>query len=210
MEFISDELSSRPCYETSNPTSTSLIYMEDDALCGLLSLALACLKNHSSCFSQPKQFVDLLFDNLLLISPNNSGDIHRLAPPKFRSQTSRQFAFDILIELCRQNNLTFNHVSSRVIGLHKRDDIDDRVIVWDYWPRDDVRAPCGFVGLVNLGATCYMATSMQHLFMIPEAKECVLKSKLVQEGGSKNDAILRELKRAFSYLQVFESGKTKI
>ena len=48
---------------------------------------------------------------------------------------------------------------------------------WDYWPRDDVRSPCGYVGLINLGATCYMATAMQQLYMIKEARECILKSK---------------------------------
>ena len=50
---------------------------------------------------------------------------------------------------------------------------------WDYWPRDDSRSPCGYVGLVNLGATCYMATAMQQLFAIREARDCILRSRPV-------------------------------
>lgn len=39
---------------------------------------------------------------------------------------------------------------------------------------EDVRSVSGYVGLQNLGATCYMATCMQHLYMIPAAREAVL------------------------------------
>ena len=47
---------------------------------------------------------------------------------------------------------------------------------WDTWPHDEERAKCGYVGLTNLGATCYMATCMQHLYMIPEARKSVIES----------------------------------
>ena len=29
---------------------------------------------------------------------------------------------------------------------------------WEYWPREEGRSECGYVGLVNLGATCYMVS----------------------------------------------------
>ena len=47
---------------------------------------------------------------------------------------------------------------------------------WDTWPHDEERAKCGYVGLTNLGATCYMATCMQHLYMIPEARKSVIEA----------------------------------
>lgn len=49
---------------------------------------------------------------------------------------------------------------------------------WDYWPHDDVRAECRFVGLTNLGATCYMASTIQQLYMIPEARQAVFTAKV--------------------------------
>ena len=45
---------------------------------------------------------------------------------------------------------------------------------WEYWPREEGRSECGHVGLLNLGATCYMATAVQQLFMIPATRACIL------------------------------------
>ena len=49
---------------------------------------------------------------------------------------------------------------------------------WDYWPHEDVRAECRFVGLTNLGATCYLASTIQQLYMIPEARQAIFTAKV--------------------------------
>jgi len=71
---------------------------------------------------------------------------------------------------------------------------------WDYWPHEDGRSPCGYVGLTNLGATCYMASCMQHLYMMPQARGAILSSGVNQM--NKHEATLREMQRMFAYLMV--------
>ena len=72
---------------------------------------------------------------------------------------------------------------------------------WDYWPHEDGRSDCGYVGLTNLGATCYMASCMQHLYMMPQARSSILDAKC--NSGSKHEETLKELQRMFAYLLVW-------
>ena len=72
---------------------------------------------------------------------------------------------------------------------------------WDMWPNDEERSGSGFVGLTNLGATCYMATCMQHLYMIPEARKSILEAD-VSAADSRHQQTLMELKKMFAYLLV--------
>lgn len=43
-----------------------------------------------------------------------------------------------------------------------------------YMPPVDGRAACGYVGLKNGGATCYMNSVLQQLYMTPGIPEAVL------------------------------------
>lgn len=45
---------------------------------------------------------------------------------------------------------------------------------WVYAPRQTDKADCGYVGLQNLGATCYMNSLLQQLFMVPALRFGVL------------------------------------
>ena len=71
---------------------------------------------------------------------------------------------------------------------------------WDNWPHEEGRSNCGYVGLTNLGATCYMATCMQHLYMIPEARKSVLEAQNIY--SNRHEGTLYELKKMFAYLLV--------
>ncbi|XP_063100555.1 probable ubiquitin carboxyl-terminal hydrolase FAF-X isoform X2 [Cavia porcellus] len=48
---------------------------------------------------------------------------------------------------------------------------------WEYLPPVGPRPPKGFVGLKNAGATCYMNSVIQQLYMIPSIRNSILKIK---------------------------------
>jgi len=200
MRYISKELRERESYEHIQ----NGICFEDDVLIGLFSLALSIVKQQQQLISNKNltfsslsllnkpcvSFLDELFDYLFKISCN---DFKRAQPPKCRSTHSRTLCFDLLFELCRFNFDSYEYLNKKLIGLHKTLTITSNVnnkpsnstnidlnqsYSWDYWPRDESRSACGYVGLINLGATCYMATSMQQLYMISEARECILRSTI--------------------------------
>ena len=59
---------------------------------------------------------------------------------------------------------------------------DTPLVEWDYLPPIGPRPPTGFVGLKNAGATCYMNSVIQQLFMIDR-----IKVNLLAAEGAAND-----------------------
>jgi hypothetical protein len=76
---------------------------------------------------------------------------------------------------------------------------------WDTWPREDERSTVGYVGFTNLGATCYLATAMQHLYMVAHARKVILEAPN-DERRNRHHATLAELKKMFAYLLVSHGG----
>lgn len=118
--------------------------------------------------------------------------------PKCKSQLSRSSAYDLLIELVKGSPENYRLLHERLLDQHRPG--PHSPYPWDYWPHEDGRSDCGFVGLTNLGATCYMASCMQHLYMMPQARNSILRAKC--DSNSKHEHTLRELQRMFAYLLV--------
>lgn len=56
---------------------------------------------------------------------------------------------------------------------------------WTITPGDKQKSSCGYVGLKNLGCTCYMNTLFQQMFMIPDFRTAILECddpEYTQEG----------------------------
>ena len=79
--------------------------------------------------------------------------------PKCKSVQSRSACYDLLVELCSGCEESFGALLSRL--LEQTAASRHSPYPWDYWPHEDGRSDCGYVGLTNLGATCYMASCMQ-------------------------------------------------
>lgn len=69
---------------------------------------------------------------------------------------------------------------------------------WDVQPFISGRAQCGFVGLRNGGATCYMNSILQQLFMQPNVADFLLSISGEDEYLDKTN-IMYQTQRVISY-----------
>jgi ubiquitin C-terminal hydrolase len=76
---------------------------------------------------------------------------------------------------------------------------------WDYHPVLDSKAN-GYVGLVNLGATCYMNSLLQQLYMMPAMRAGVLSLGRLEKDA---DSLLYQLQLIFAHLQESERSSYK-
>uniref|UniRef100_A0A1A9ZZN0 ubiquitinyl hydrolase 1 n=1 Tax=Glossina pallidipes TaxID=7398 RepID=A0A1A9ZZN0_GLOPL len=167
--------------------------LQDDGLVGLVNL-MSNLVKYDPTFKfshNALQFIEQIFEFLFdMPSPSSR------QKPKCKSATSRAAAYDLLVELCKNcpKNYTFLH--AKLLAQHTPG--PKPPYPWDYWPRDEGRSECGYVGLTNLGATCYMASCIQHLYMMPQARSAIL--KIPPTKSQKHGPTLLELQRMFAYL----------
>ncbi|XP_065207082.1 ubiquitin carboxyl-terminal hydrolase puf isoform X2 [Planococcus citri] len=165
--------------------------IEDDGLVGLLSFMCNLLKYDKIFKELGLEAVDDIFEYLFALPDATNRHL-----PKCKSQSSRSAAYDLLVELVKSCTENYKHLHAKVLAQHKPGPFGP--YPWDYWPHEDGRSECGFVGLTNLGATCYMASCMQHLYMMPEARNSILKANYIE--NAKHSQILKELQKMFAYL----------
>ncbi|XP_072159450.1 LOW QUALITY PROTEIN: ubiquitin carboxyl-terminal hydrolase 34 [Bemisia tabaci] len=166
---------------------------EDDCLIGLLNLMSHILK-HDPPFKTSANglgLIDQLFDFLFALPDAKNRHV-----PKCKMQHTRSCAFDCLVEMVKSSPSNYKHLHSKLLVHHQPG--PHSPYPWDYWPHEESRSECGYVGLTNLGATCYLASCIQHLFMIPQARESILSVNITDE--TKHSQTLYELQRMFAYL----------
>nr|XP_060479486.1 ubiquitin carboxyl-terminal hydrolase 34 [Panthera onca] len=170
--------------------------IEDDGLTGLLRLATSVIK-HKPPFKFSREGQEFLRDifNLLFLLPS----LKDRQQPKCKSHSSRAAAYDLLVEMVKGSVENYRLIHNWVMAQHMQSHAPYK---WDYWPHEDVRAECRFVGLTNLGATCYLASTIQQLYMIPEARQAVFTAKYSED--MKHKTTLLELQKMFTYLMESE------
>jgi hypothetical protein len=78
--------------------------------------------------------------------------------PKCKSRSTRGVAFSLLSALCRGNRKNYEELLDMTLQQHKT---LPPIMQFDYNPEKLVLSPSGYVGLRNMGSTCYMNSLMQ-------------------------------------------------
>lgn len=99
------------------------------------------------------------------------------AEPACRSPASREAAERLLLSLCTDSVLNLSLTSKLIQQVHGcTSGVNSVSPSFSFSADTGRRAEVGFVGLKNLGATCYMNAVMQNLFMQPCIREVVLRT----------------------------------
>lgn len=123
---------------------------------------------------------------------------------------SRKHFYALVLELVR-NNPTLSVTTFQVLlQLHSEVSAPPNN-VWDYRPHRESRSPAGYVGLRNLGSTCYMNSLLQVLYMNPTIREYLLEGIVFERNdaevspGTREEDLMRDdlvfqLQRLFLFL----------
>jgi len=115
--------------------------------------------------------------------------------PMCNDVNARGAAYDLLVGLASgcYDNLTA--IARQLITMHHQEN-SQIAKEWEFQPPVVSRALSGYVGLKNAGATCYMNSVLQQLYMTHPVREVILSAEL----DSEDETILPELQCVFGHL----------
>jgi len=129
-------------------------------------------------------------------------------PPKCKTSKSRQAAFHLIVTLCSRCPENIELVIELILAQQKVDKPRTDLSDWNWNPLAKDKNACGYVGLGNLGATCYMNSLLQQFFMIPPLRFGLLAadSTKVEEAGKlpTEENLLYQLQLLFGNLLLSE------
>uniref|UniRef100_A0A182W8G5 USP domain-containing protein n=1 Tax=Anopheles minimus TaxID=112268 RepID=A0A182W8G5_9DIPT len=97
----------------------------------------------------------------------------QLPPPVCRTPRTISAAMDLIVALSH-NSVELTTTISMMLNDMFFEDIEP-VREWEYLPPDAPRAQHGFCGLKNAGATCYMNSVLQQLYMVPALRNGIVR-----------------------------------
>uniref|UniRef100_A0A7M5XH66 ubiquitinyl hydrolase 1 n=1 Tax=Clytia hemisphaerica TaxID=252671 RepID=A0A7M5XH66_9CNID len=112
----------------------------------------------------------------------------------FNSQC-RQQAFNLLLTTADRCPGNIASIADELTRRHHNQVISKE---WAFQPAISARPANGFVGLSNAGATCYMNSILQQLYMQPGIREALL--KVEDQQSTTKDTILSQVQNIFGHL----------
>ncbi|KAJ5072824.1 ubiquitin carboxyl-terminal hydrolase 14 [Anaeramoeba ignava] len=176
-----------------------MINVSEETLLGYLDILKVMLmkKKYQVEIEEKYQMIDLIINNLLFNPPKPISK----AQDKFllemcKSETIQRVGFDFLIKIVRNSPQNFKKLYSHLKNLHKNIRSN-----WNYDPVSNVKSSLGYLGLSNLGATCYLNSLLQQFYMMPEFRMNLLSIDLEEELNKKiSENVLYQLQLIFAGL----------
>jgi ubiquitin C-terminal hydrolase len=124
--------------------------------------------------------------------------------PKCKTKLSQIAAYDLLISLCKNSAKCYQELLNRLFAIHCNEVNFRRISSWEYHPAAEDKSCTGYVGLKNMGATCYMNALLQQFYMMPKLRADLLSIDDPNPEPNLEDNLLYQLQSMFAYLQESE------
>lgn len=192
---------------------------QDIVLAGFLHLVLELVRQKSSLKSMCAPLVQEVFDDLFLLPDTEHDEMTsrptagrgitgaHLTPPKCKSSLTRESAFALLDELVFDSPPNLARLISLLLPLHRATHSGGAMQhEWEFASQTDEKAECGYVGLRNPAAICYLNSTVQQLYMMTDFRRQLLASRVTKEkeGAHHASSVLYQLQTIMSFLQESE------
>ena len=168
---------------------------QDYVMCGILKVLKAAITKAQIPVTE--EIANLILHSCLFEIPTSGNK----DPPKCKNSESRREAFYLLSALCQGSEEALSYVTKYLARLHEDPHWrTSRSTDWNYSPTALEKSETGFVGIKNLGCTCYMSSCIQQIFNVPSFREGILRAK-DKSGESFEDSLLYQLQYMFSALE---------
>ena len=195
LERVSKLLKDHTMIEKRNNESTDYVLI---GILNLLRTLLNRLPDQKYNIGQKEGLLKQVFSTCLFDTP--TVESHGVdAPPLCKRDNTRKAAFQLLNELikgCNENfSVVIDHLIEQNKGTGKSKAVNPPISALD-------KSKSGYVGLENLGATCYMNSLIQQLYMVPQFRQGLLQAP--DKESDKNESMLYQLQIILSNLQESE------
>ncbi|KAK7081025.1 Ubiquitin carboxyl-terminal hydrolase 24 [Halocaridina rubra] len=184
----------------------TLRHADNILLAGHLTLIAALLtcegisKEESGATLIPLLITEYLFPASKLVLETEPGQDSLSASrnywAKCTGKESRIAAYELLVLLVVNSLKNMTTLAGLLVSLHHTLN-PDFIKEYEYAPAVDGRCASGYVGLKNGGATCYMNSVLQQLFMVQGVPEDIL---AVSSEGEGEDSLFYQLQTVFGHL----------
>ena len=154
-------------YMSSDLSVQSLSFAEgDDSAAGCLCVVASLIATNDVSLDNDILFplIEFIFQKCLL--PSSTSDKTDFAVPLCRSAVARRLAYRTLIALCQDRSTNMSYLLQRMQESNELEK-SENFTTWNYDPTAFMKRQ-KFVGLTNQGATCYINSFLQQLFLTKE------------------------------------------